>query len=823
MLHNDLPSHTPTFGSIFADRGLHDIIQLIYPGDISADSILCGNSYDKAIRAHFLIDAAIVQHVLPPDEFSETELSQMKLTVEIVAQNLQEIDTKEIPITNTFQQKIENKFSELKNAGRTPALWSLYHYMVDTIKIFIRAERLGDFSLHLSCITNRMLHIFAATGHHHYARAARLYVQLMLSYEKGSPSESAILQSFKLSGTHVVRYSSYEWSGIWSDLSIEQTLMRTAKSDGGLSGGRFRNGESAYRCWVQTLSHMSMINRLSSSSSRNKNIHRDLATAQRKADEKAITLVNQWLEEMQPFDETRDRDILLSLSTGFFSHEKDGINPEHALEVGNSIQKKLDNAVPSTTIETKSKVKSLAELRKNVSPQTNAQVSALKYFNRLVIFAQRESNLEKSFEYELAPIPLSLFSEKDQLMHEANKATFAQVCLKSKVECVEVQNYKYGCKVIDGGWLLRQRSWEKGENWEGIISGYVQFVKTMCKNAKKTIVVFDGYESSTKDHAHRRRRKLFCHDMKIQLHNAPYTSKDKFLSNSKNKTELVGFLSDALRRAEISAVCCRDDADTAIVKSALDNAHGGSVNVRAEDADVLIMLVHHTTTQHHQILFTTSKGSYKVDEIIASLTEQQRRFLLLLHAFTGCDTVSSIYGFSKEKLFESITSTTAMNNLLDVFYNDKSSNKEIQSAGICIFQYIYKSYGVPLSRTRHQRYNKQAKAGVIRPESLPPTDSSAEQHSLRAYLQLQDWCILQSMSRDPLNYGWLLSPCGYEPVLMTQPVAPENLLKFVTCGCKGDCSTQRCSCTKNKVKCIAACGNCHGINCKNIHSESSET
>ena len=57
------------------------------------------------------------------------------------------------------------------------------------------------------------------------------------------------------SGSHVVRYSSYEWSGVWSDLSIEQTLMKAAKSEGGISSGRFRNGESAYRLWVQTLSH----------------------------------------------------------------------------------------------------------------------------------------------------------------------------------------------------------------------------------------------------------------------------------------------------------------------------------------------------------------------------------------------------------------------------------------------------------------------------------------------------------------------------------------------------------------------------------------
>ena len=96
--------------------------------------------------------------------------------------------------------------------------------MVDTIKIFIRAERMGDFTLHLSFITNRMLHVFAAAGHHNYAIAARLYVQMMKTFEKGTAEEIAIISSFKENGNHVVRYSSNEWSGVWSDLTIEQTL-----------------------------------------------------------------------------------------------------------------------------------------------------------------------------------------------------------------------------------------------------------------------------------------------------------------------------------------------------------------------------------------------------------------------------------------------------------------------------------------------------------------------------------------------------------------------------------------------------------------------
>ena len=435
----------------------------------------------------------------------------------------------------------------------------------------------------------------------------------MLKYEEGSVEQHAIIESFKSTGSHVVRYSSHECSGIWSDLCIEQTLMRTSKSNGGLSGGRFRNGESAHRCWVQTLSHLSLINRLSQKvASTSKNIHRDLALAQRLADEQAIGLVNNWLEEMQPFDGSNTENILIPFSTGFISKNGDGINPEKAREVGRKIQLKLDGKVPTETLERKMKVKSLAELRKNgLGSDATTPVHALKYFNRLVIFAQRESDLEISLgQHEMTPIPMALVSEKDQLMYEGDKATFVQKCLKDNVMPVNTNTQKIDTFVLDSGWLLHQNKWVKGETWLDIIDGYVQLVKHQSKHANNVIVVFDGYESSMKDHTHRRRKKHFCHD--INRENTPYTSKEKFLSNSNNKTELISKLAEALEIANVITVCCRDDADTAIVRECLQHSLLDTVEVRAEDADILMMFI--ITTRKN----TTSSQSRLRMGVIAS-------------------------------------------------------------------------------------------------------------------------------------------------------------------------------------------------------------
>ena len=325
-----LKSYLASFGVIFADSELHDIIKLIYEGELAADSILNRNSYDKTIRAH------ILQHVIPASTFTDNELSLVKTIILDCSKNHAGIGSKNIPMAERFRSKIKNVLAQLDNAGKTPSLWCLYHYMVDTIKIFIRAERMGDFTLHLSCITNRMLHVFAAAGHHNYAKAAHLYVQMMKTYEKGSAEEIATISSFKENGNHVVRYSSNEWSRVWSDLTIEQTMMKNSKSEGGISGGRFRNAESAQRVWVQTLDHMSLINQLSTKKAC-KIIHRDLANAQRLADEKPIYAISNWFEDMQPFNEQTPTEFLVSVSIGFISRKGDGVNPEETIDVGNTI------------------------------------------------------------------------------------------------------------------------------------------------------------------------------------------------------------------------------------------------------------------------------------------------------------------------------------------------------------------------------------------------------------------------------------------------------------------------------------------------------
>ena len=152
---------------------------------------------------------------------------------------------------------------------------------------------------------------------------------------------------------------------------------------------------------------------------------------------------------------------------------------------------------------------------------------------------------------------------------------------------------------------------------------------------------------------------------------------------------------------------------------------------------------------------------------------------------------------------------------MDIFLDAQADKDAVISSGISIFQYIYHAPGIALGAIRYSMFSRKAVVGLIKPETLPPTEGAATQHSLRTYLQTQDWLALESMSLDPCGYGWTIGAHGFEPVPTLDPIAPEELLHFISCNCKGDCSSRRCSCKKNGIKCISACGTCKGTMCKN--------
>ena len=136
---------------------------------------------------------------------------------------------------------------------------------------------------------------------------------------------------------------------------------------------------------------------------------------------------------------------------------------------------------------------------------------------------------------------------------------------------------------------------------------------------------------------------------------------------------------------------------------------------------------------------------------------------------------------------------------MDIFLDIQSTKDTVIRDSITIFKYIYNAPGTILGEIRCNMFARKAAAGLIKPETLPPTEGAAAQHSLLAYLQTRDWMLLRSTSLNPDEYGWTVGVHGYDPVPILDSMAPEELLWFTSCNCHGDCSTQRCSCKQHTV------------------------
>ncbi|GBO12241.1 hypothetical protein AVEN_44663-1 [Araneus ventricosus] len=105
--------------------------------------------------------------------------------------------------------------------------------------------------------------------------------------------------------------------------------------------------------------------------------------------------------------------------------------------------------------------------------------------------------------------------------------------------------------------------------------------------------------------------------------------------------------------------------------------------------------------------------------------------------------------------------------------------------------------------------------------ALPTTSAAASQHSLRVYLQVQQWLV---NNLDPTEWGWFMKDGGFNLVPSTLLAASEVLLQLIPCNCKitltRDCNV-RCQCKKADIYFTKFCTYCLGETCKNSATHTS--
>ena len=583
-----------SIGSLMKGSGIEDLFIEVY-AENTVSHIMSGKAVSRALRGHFLTEAGLVSLLL--EQVFDDHTIESQHFNEHVTEALQHADTGnkdaflETKLCRYVSDKLENLKLTLSGESRTAKLWILYIYYLDVLKRFIIAERTSKWLLHLDS-TLRMLNLFASSGHINYAKSARMYILQMQHLAEEYPW---LYEKF-VAGFQAVRRSDRHWSGLWSDLAIEQTLMGSIKTHGGLTRG-WGVSESVRHMWTLSLYHTSSMHRammdLTSMTVKTNDQHVDVTEARRKQDSIDYESLKAWLKERNPF-EFADAN-LHSLSSGLISVAgKDQVNCDNAEQLGATIHQQLDgSSLANANIKRQDCFNSLASLF-NIIKVDDKQVflDPIVLFTRLTAIAQREDDVEKHFQFEMSPYPPCLF--KDALIRKPDKPALRKMLLKDK-HIVNVYAVVLSSYVLDGGALLHQVRWSKGSTNKDLAMSYVSYVRHLYNT---TTIVFDGYNNpaSTKTNAHARRSSVRCQDIVINESNVFYSSQEKFLSNENNKTSFITLISKYLEEDDQAVIKCDGDADTSIVSAAIRLASPKTDNpviVVADDTDIAIMLLYH--------------------------------------------------------------------------------------------------------------------------------------------------------------------------------------------------------------------------------------
>ncbi|VDI06569.1 Hypothetical predicted protein [Mytilus galloprovincialis] len=437
-----------SIGRLMAGSGLHEVLETVYASN-AVNHMLSGKAVSRAVRGFMMVENAL--HILlmkesfrvslPSAHETDTEADSSECD-EIVEKACELYDrfvageeTTESVEQSSILSEISTKLVATKRKlckSRTSSLWLNFCRMTNILSKFLIAERTGNWDLHLSSI-QEMLPFFVAAGHNLYAKSAYVYLSMMQRLEIDHPE---VYRHFK-AGHHVLRRTDRFWSGLSTDLTIEQILMRSVKSSGGLTRGRGM-GESQRAQWILSMpacaDYNSAMQDLTGVGYCTSDEHKEATRARKERDRVDTLAILEYLTERNPF--TNDVS-LRNIETGV--EAEPDVNVDKAESTGNKTlelmkgQKILNYSFKksnqSITLAAKPKSKSDSDfLNTDIDPQL--------MFQRLTTAANGLfENTSEVFQYELSSVPSSIF-DCNRLPREACKSNLADAIWACGSDCI---------------------------------------------------------------------------------------------------------------------------------------------------------------------------------------------------------------------------------------------------------------------------------------------------------------------------------------------------------------------------------------------------
>lgn len=619
------------------------------------------------------------------------------------------------------------------------------------------------------------------------------------------------------SGVFTIRRTEKFWSGIWSDMTIEQTLMRSMKTSGGLTHGRGITPSTLAK-WVKSTpvceKVCTAVEDFAQVTTQSSEQHIELRESRVKTDLKNLSTILTWFEQHSPFYDVPVH--LTSISTGI---SQETINCDKVYDVASvSLQELTGKPFSEFHLKRKFKVQTLSQIKSVSTRQDIPEINPQQLFNRILCTMKDENDLKTFFQYELSSYPMSLFNngklrkgEKASLISYLGKDNFS-------FDIPDTDTYTF---VIDGGKLLYKLVWPKYFTFGQLYKYYYNYV---CNNYKgDVVVVFDGYSKpTTKDEEHRRRQTKFTPNIDFTDTTPVTTTQSDFFMNKNNKTKFIAGLINYFTQNNVSVLQAESDCDTLVANTAINTLNSGkNVITVADDTDIFILLISLSQNNKYDTkLYMLHSGSAKTPnkyldilKIANTLPHYVLNNLLFIHSFTGCDTTSYPYKMGKKRIFKVLQTNLQLSEDILIFNCSTTSKTDLCNVGERIFLHFYSNpVADNLNEERYHCYkkiiSKQGLGSNFDLSYLPPTKEAAAEHIFRVYLQIQFW---KGNNLNPEEWGWRKQNNEYYPITSSKSPGPDHLMTSFFCKCKNFCEG---NCPCSAYKCSGLCKFCKGMSCR---------
>ena len=677
------------------------------------------------------------------------------------------------------------------------------------VHLFIRAEREGNWPLHIFCL-ERMIPYFFAAAHWNYARYIQWHVMDMI---KHSPNTG----QFFSDGSHVCRHKDGVWNAVFSDQFGEQTYIRYGKSRGGLVGLTLSPDQVSR--WLLSYPVCNKVSAMMDEMFEDSNLgkkdvntkHKEEGDNRKKEDsEDRQRIQNELQKHANPLHPENRTDKLVNIVNGCVADSK--VNVHEALSIGDAMAFKFKQSLPDSFYKPlKNGVVTMESMKKGVKVGEHHVYDAEKLYGRLLVLSQsRKIQLESIFSFELAPVPSSLFDEYGNL----RKTSKAMLIKKLGFTCDDRTDVQV--QLIDGNEMLYNISWPRSGTTRQLCYNFLNAVK---KPAHDVYVIFDKYhKNSIKTHERNRRTGQYIYPDRNITINTPLPNRDAIMKNTENKKKVIKLLCENNTEYPhvrmVSQASCpfgHEEADVSIIRYIflLLQMNIKIMQVLADDNDIFVLLIFFIWKWKADIQVTMKKTDGTVIDINKSASNLGRSAnrLLALHALTGCDSTSYPYRKGKVTALKQLKSDESKD--LECFGEISTDKKDLIAAGRRFFCRLYgQKQTTTMNKLRYKLF--AGKKSTPKVKTLPPTDEALEAHILRAHLQVMIW---KSADRnhppavDINKFGWTIVDGLPEPVVGVDEVAPAFLLSVVACSCASDkpCSRGNCSCRSSGVSCTQYC------------------